>query len=81
MTEYTNIVEHTRRQIAFREWKNTPLYMHTENGCIITKFQDGRKEIKDTSTDITTYTFPEDYTEKPYTKSLFDSFLKQLMKK
>ena len=50
MTEYTHLVEETRRQEAFREWKNKPISLHLNNGKMETKYQDGRIEIEDTST-------------------------------
>ena len=46
MTEYTHLVEETRRQQAFREWKNKASYIHANNGKIETKYQDGRTEIE-----------------------------------
>ena len=75
MTEYTHLVEETRRQQAFREWKNKPLYLHASNGKMETKYQDGRIEIEDTSTGKKTYEFPEGYEGERYREKLFHRFL------
>jgi len=76
MTEYTHLVEETRRQLAFREWKNEVSYIHANNGKIETKYQDGRIEIEDTSTGQKTYDFPEGYEGKTYRENLFGKFLR-----
>ena len=75
MTEYTHLVEETRRQQAFREWKNKPTSLHLNNGKMETKYQDGRTEIEDTSTGKKTYDFPEGYEGEPYRENLFHRFL------
>ena len=76
MTEYTHLVEETRRQEAFREWKNKASYIHVNNGKMETKYQDGRTEIEDTSTGKKTYDFPEGYEAEKYRESLFNKFLR-----
>jgi len=76
MTEYTHLVEETRRQQAFREWKNKALYLHLNNGRLETKFQDGRIEIENTSTGKKIYDFPKGYEGEKYKESLFNKFLK-----
>ena len=76
MTEYTHLVEETRRQEAFREWKNKASYIHANNGKIETKYQDGRTEIEDTSTGKKIYDFPEGYEGEKYRESLFNKFLR-----
>ena len=76
MTEYTHLVEETKRQQAFREWKNKASYIHVNNGKIETKYQDGRTEIEDTSTGKKTYDFPEGYEGEAYRESLFNKFLR-----
>ena len=76
MTEYTHLVEETRKQQAFREWKNKASYIHVNNGKIETKYQDGRTEIEDTSTGKKTYDFPEGYEGEAYRESLFNKFLR-----
>ena len=75
MTEYTHLVEETRRQHAFREWKNKASYIHVNNGKMETKYQDGRTEIEDTSTGKKTYEFPEGYEGEKYREKLFHRFL------
>ena len=76
MTEYTHLVEETRRQEAFREWKNKPISLHLNNGKMETKYQDGRIEIENTSTGKKTYDFPEGYEGEKYRESLFNKFLR-----
>ena len=76
MTQYTHLVVETKRQIAFSEWKNKPLYLHLINGRLETKFQDGRIEIENTSTGQKTYDFPKGYEGEKYKESLFNKFLK-----
>ena len=75
MTEYTHLVEETRKQQAFREWKNKPISLHLNNGKMETKYQDGRTEIEDTSTGKKTYEFPEGYEGEKYREKLFHRFL------
>ena len=76
MPQYTHLVDETKRQIAFREWKNKPLYLHLINGRLETKFQDGRIEIENTSTGQKTYDFPEGYEGETYRENLFGRFLR-----
>ena len=76
MTEYTHLVEETRRQQDFREWKNKPISLHLNNGKMETKYQDGRTEIEDTSTGKKAYDFPEGYEGEKYRESLFNKFLR-----
>jgi hypothetical protein len=76
MTQYTHLVEETKRQIAFREWKNKVSYIHANNGKIETKYQDGRIETEDTSTGQKTYDFPEGYEGEAYRENLFEKFLR-----
>ena len=76
MTEYTPLVEETRRQQAFRKWKNNVAFIHVNNGKIETKFQDGRTEIEDTSTGKKTYDFPKGYEGETYRENLFSKFLR-----
>ena len=75
MTEYTHLVEEAKQQEAFKEWKNYPLYIHAQNGKIEVKYQDGRKEIENTSTGKKIYEFPEGYEGQAYRVKLFDRFL------
>ena len=61
MTQYSERVEETRRQQAFAEWTLQPtyLYMDTEDGILVTKYNDGHIWYDDHGKN--TYWFPPDY--------------------
>ena len=65
MTEYTDMVEETRRKLsqekAYKRWCNTPKYLHAHNGVVETALNDGRVIVEDTSTHKETVKYPKGY--------------------
>jgi len=70
MTEHSKMIEEAREQQEFAEWTTQPkyLYMDTEDGVLITKYNDGRIRYDDHGK--LTYSFPDGYQKDSFWERL-----------
>ena len=80
MTEYDYKVELQKERIGYEEWQNRVKYLHINNGCIETAFNDGRVIVEDCRTGKITTRYPEGYTSNDWKSSVINSFKKAITK-
>tara|TARA_R110000764_G_scaffold52568_4_gene114461 strand:+ start:820 stop:1074 length:255 start_codon:yes stop_codon:yes gene_type:complete len=80
MTEYDYKVELQRERIGYDEWRNGVKYLHVNNGCIETAFNDGRVMVEDCRTGKITNKYPEGYMGNNWKSSIINSFKKAITK-
>ena len=80
MTEYDYKVELQRERIGYDEWRNGVKYLHVNNGCIETAYNDGRVRVEDCLTGKITNKYPKDYMGSDWKSSVINSFKKAITK-
>jgi hypothetical protein len=80
MTEFDYKVELQRERIGYDKWRSRVKYLHINNGCIETGFNDGSVMVEDCRTGKITNKYPEGCISSDWKSSVINSFKKAITK-